>query len=581
MFDDLTTPKQATKGAGMFTDIKLPKPVQPQKLDYGAPNSDALGGASQMALNTLGGIVRGAGNIGATVLSPIDAAARLFGMQNDFIGRTDRREQMDAGVKSLGSDPESFSFGAAKLGTEIAGTSGVGGVLAKGVSAVAPKLFSSSPVAAKVLEAINTAGFKTGAPAAANMSGKAADLGIRALGGGVTGGVSAGLVNPDDAATGAIIGGALPPGLKIAGEAGKLIKNGTSSVGKNILGASTGTGADSISAAYLAGKNKSSTFLDNMRGKVSFNDVVDDAKQGLQKMRADRSAAYRGGMVDISNDKTVIDFMPIANEISKIMDMGSYKGQQINKNAASTVKEIAEKVNEWSSLDPAEFHTPEGLDALKQAIGDIRDSTQFGTAARRSADSVYNAIKNEITTQAPTYSKVMKDYSQASSTLSELERALSLGDKASKDTSIRKLQSLLRNNAQTSYGNRLDLAKTLEEKGGVNLLSSLAGQTMNSAMPRGITGAIQKGGALLGAAGTGGASIPMTIAMAPFTSPRLVGEAMYGIGRLSGGAGNVASGAQQELSRFAAQNPALLEARNALYRASPLMAILAGREAQQ
>jgi hypothetical protein len=156
-----------------------------------------------------------------------------------------------------------------------------------------------------------------------------------------------------------------------------------------------------------------------------------------------------------------------------------------------------------------------------------------------------------------------------------------LGDKASSDTAVRKLQSLLRNNAQTNYGNRLDLAKTLEDQGGVNLLSSLAGQTMSSAMPRGITGAIQKGGALLGAVGSGGASIPLTIATAPFTSPRLMGEALYGMGRLSGGAGEAANSASNGLARLATKKPALLDARNALYRASPLMAISASREAQQ
>ncbi|MFU1875666.1 hypothetical protein, partial [Enterococcus faecium] len=81
---------------------------------------------------------------------------------------------------------------------------------------------------------------------------------------------------------------------------------------------------------------------------------------------------YRQGMAGVSADKTVIDFAPIDKAVASIKSMGSYKGQQINKNAAGAVDEIADLVNQWKSLDPTEFHTPEGLDALKQAISDIR-----------------------------------------------------------------------------------------------------------------------------------------------------------------------------------------------------------------
>jgi hypothetical protein len=277
-----------------------------------------------------------------------------------------------------------------------------------------------------------------------------------------------------------------------------------------------------------------------MRGESSFDDVVTAAKQGLQNMRKERAAAYRGGMVNIKNDKTVLDMTPINDAVNNIKQSGNFKGKIINQKAGGVIDEIDTVVADWSKSNPAEFHTPEGLDALKQAIGDIRDSTQFGTPARRAADSVYNAVKNEIQAQAPTYSKVMKDYSEASSTLQEIEKALSLGDKTSKDTAIRKLQSLLRNNAQTNYGNRLDLAKTLEQKGKVNLGPAIAGQAMNSWMPRGMVGSIEKAG-MVGAPFVA----PSLLAAAPFTSPRLMGETLYGLGRLSGAAGNLIPGSAQ------------------------------------
>jgi len=84
-----------------------------------------LGSATEVARDLVAGGVRGAGSIGATLLVPVDAAARAIGVQNDFIGRDDRREQMDAGLRTLGADTGSLAFKTGKLGAEVAGTAGV------------------------------------------------------------------------------------------------------------------------------------------------------------------------------------------------------------------------------------------------------------------------------------------------------------------------------------------------------------------------------------------------------------------------------------------------------------------------
>lgn len=297
---------------------------------------------------------------------------------------------------------------------------------------------------------------------------------------------------------------------------------------KNVIGGLTGTSAETLSAAFNAGKKGASDFIENMRGKVPFEDIVDRAKEGLMKMRKDRGEQYRSGMVDIKGDKSVLDMAPIVQSVEGIKSSGNFKGKVINEKSSGIVGELEAKVNDWAKSNPEEFHTPEGLDALKQAIGDIRDSTQFGTSARRAADQVYNAVKGAIQKQAPTYSKVMKDYSEASEAISEIEKTLSLGNKGSKDAAIRKLQSLMRNNAQTNYGNRLQVGKALEEGGNVELMPSIAGQAMNTWLPRGMVGALEK-------VGTAGAAMfaPKALMLAPFMSPRLMGEAAYGTGRLS------------------------------------------------
>ena len=143
---------------------------------------------------------------------------------------------------------------------------------------------------------------------------------------------------------------------------------------------------------------------------------------------------------------------------------------------------------------------------------------------------VYDAVKNQISTQAPEYSKVMKNYTEATDQIKEIERALSLGNKASADTAMRKLQSLMRNNVNTNYGQRLELAKQLEAMGGNEMMPALAGQAMNEFTPRGLQRATAGPEAFL-AYSAGGPLLAAADLAA--SSPRLVGEAAYKYGQMA------------------------------------------------
>jgi hypothetical protein len=310
----------------------------------------------------------------------------------------------------------------------------------------------------------------------------------------------------------------------------------------NTLGLSTGAGASSVQAAYQAGKSSDSSFLAHLRGDANMGDIVQQAKDALGNMRAARNADYKSGMIDVTSDRTVLDMNPIQKTLDSAPS-GMFNGKVVNPDVVNKVQAIRDKVGEWASGDPEIFHTPEGMDQLKQAIGAIRETTQPGTAARTAADQVYNSVKNEIVKQAPAYAKVMSGYQEASDQLTEITKALSLGNKASADTSLRKLQSVMRNNVNTNYGNRAALVGQLEDQGGASIVPSLAGQALNSWTPRGLQG--------LADTGIGGAAMylhsPTLAAALPFTSPRLVGEGSYLAGKMAGKAGGAASAIANKL----------------------------------
>jgi hypothetical protein len=260
-----------------------------------------------------------------------------------------------------------------------------------------------------------------------------------------------------------------------------------------------------------------------MRGTSSPDDIIDTAKQGLRNLKMAKNAEYKAGRGVLFKDPKKIDVNPIRAELNALKQQGQYQGfQTMDETSRSVLDKIDDIVSDFSKNKKAQ--TVEGLDGLKQRIGDISVEAK-DRGAKRIKDTMYNAVKNQIKEQAPDYSKVMKKYQVAEDTIQELEKTLSLNDKASKDTALRKLFSAYRDTVQTNFGKRTSLVKTLEKAGAKGLGEMISGQTMQSWIPRGLT-----------ARGVGagiGFSQGLSPALLGF-SPRLVGEGAYYTGKTLG-----------------------------------------------
>lgn len=192
------------------------------KTDAPVDEAQALADSrKQSSANQFGGIIRGAGSIGATLMTPYDMLAG----NTKTIGNPERRKAMDDALTGLiGSDPASGMYQGMRVGTEIAGTMGVGGAAANTVSRVAPSVTQAIP---GVMAAVRTGGMTAG---------PLGGIGARTVGGAITGGLSAGLVDPEQAGTGAAIGGAMPAATKAAGAVGNAVGSGIRSAGRAIVG---------------------------------------------------------------------------------------------------------------------------------------------------------------------------------------------------------------------------------------------------------------------------------------------------------------------------------------------------------
>lgn len=197
-------------------------------MDIGAKNlpqtKGVLGGLAEIG-NTI--INRGTKS-GADVISAIDDPLGLLpdrlkrpamGITNIVTGQKPMSQaekenaERSEGLKRFMAENDSPEFTTGRIAGNILGTWPVGGVLAAPLKTV-PRL-------APLADSVASGGFRTGL-APTTVLGRAGDLGLRAAGGAVTGGASAGLVDPASAGLGAGIGGLTPPGIRALGSAGRL-----------------------------------------------------------------------------------------------------------------------------------------------------------------------------------------------------------------------------------------------------------------------------------------------------------------------------------------------------------------------
>lgn len=210
------------------------------------PQRPGPSGGDSTTLRALSGAALGVADLGNTALNVL---AYLPGKVSPAIAQWNRTRNADfEALTEQNKDSTAFKVG--RVAGNVAATAPVGGALGAGVRSVAalPRLAGAAPQLGRLATAVETGGFRTGAPTAANLAGKAANAGLRAAGGAISGGVSAAAVDPDHAVGGAMIGAALPPAL--AG-VGKLARY-TGNAAKSVVQPFTEAGQDAIAAKIIS-----------------------------------------------------------------------------------------------------------------------------------------------------------------------------------------------------------------------------------------------------------------------------------------------------------------------------------------
>jgi hypothetical protein len=427
--------------------------------------------------NAVLGAVRGAGSIGATLLAPVDALARAAGVQNDFIGRTDRREAMDGGLRELGANPDSFAFKAGRVGGEVAGSAGAGGVVAKAVGAAAPFLGAAAPAAGRLATSLESGGLTIGQASGVpqNMLLRMVNnVGTRVAGGAGAGAASAGLVDSNAMGTGALVGGAVAPVARAAGAIGGAAVGavrgmrdvatsaGQGRVAESVLRASATNPAEAAKAlagarAIVPGSNPTAAQVANDPGLAQLErTLLSDPRTapGLQ-MRFGEQRAARGAAIDevaatAPGSGTYYDDIAEGRDMFAREDYAKAFKEGIDPEMATSMKREIASLLERPSVQAAvadakrlaaetgqtvtDIGSLRGLDWVKKAIDNqISKASSPGSAlgkadlnALQNTSRDLNALLEQI---SPAYNEANRSYAQMSRQINSMDVARSLEKK--------------------------------------------------------------------------------------------------------------------------------------------------------
>jgi len=181
------------------------KPAPLEQIEVNGPQPESMGPMEALGGLAMGGL-KGASRIGNIIVGTVMG------------DRAEREKSIDQFMGDR-ADTDSALFKIGDIGAQVAGTAGVGGVFGKAASKV--------PQAAKYAELLRSGGFSLG-PAATNSA--LANALLRGGSGALTGGAATAMVSPEDAGTGAMIGGATPLAVQGAAKVGQAIGGGPTHV---------------------------------------------------------------------------------------------------------------------------------------------------------------------------------------------------------------------------------------------------------------------------------------------------------------------------------------------------------------
>ena len=329
--------------------------------------------------------------------------------------------------------------------------------------------------------------------------------------------------------------------------AGGLAKGGGKALA-GFAGVLSGTGSNVQRVAAEAGR-KGGSYADDFKlgrsAEFDFTDVIPKLQLAVQNLRKNRSDSYLANKKNWGEVTAPLEWEPITISLKEIMEESGFKGLSgkakrvgVLSSTDNIAKKIRSTINKWRKLDPKEFHTPLGMDQLKQKISDLGEGLKPGSAEARLVGKARDTIKAQIEGQAPGYKDAMGDYAEASRLLDKMKTIVKTDSKGQTNIpgTLKAISSILKKDSTLGY--KRSLTDELQKAGGGNLDEIIAGAASRDVLPQGAFNQVKTG---VSTAGAGAITPLLAIPTAIASSPRLSTTLGYRGGQALGGAQKLAT----------------------------------------
>ena len=326
---------------------------------------------------------------------------------------------------------------------------------------------------------------------------------------------------------------------------------GSGTLGKQVSGYLTGTGAGALDTAIKTGKNYGATgffasptakqkqkdFLDSLNEKISTEQITTDLEKAVSELKKSTKIDYQNKLAGLKLQDVKIQPSIVAQQFNEFIRKEKTKGgtTRFGADTNNFLETIYKELNEISK-NPAK-HTAADLHQLKFKIDDMlpKDLT---TQTSRVNMELATIIDNVIASKSSGYTNMNKAYSTAKKLEQKFIEDLAVGNKKNATQTMNRLLSVLKDQNLTNYGARLESLKLLDNITEQNLFEKLAGTQLSGLIPRGNVGKLTMGGSIVvpmaEAMLTGTNFVPPS-AILPglaLTSPKIAGTTGNILGRL-------------------------------------------------
>lgn len=317
-------------------------------------------------------------------------------------------------------------------------------------------------------------------------------------------------------------------------------------ISESVLGISSGAGAMPVNLAF---NMPGSRALKNaMSGKTGGAVIVENARDGLHKMRQNRAEQYRSQLADIieQSGDVIMELAPVrraleeglvefkvnvsyrtrrSGKVETVLDFSRTRMPEVHQAA---IQKVAKIIDDWGSQ--AGDTGVLGMDTLKQTLG--QQFSPHADPANIIAMRTTRAARQQLVDAIPGYEKMTRTYQDMSDMIREIESELSMGSRKTKGATLRKLATIISRDGDY----RQALIQSIDANTATALMEQLAGYALKDYVPHTLVG---RGMAMAAISGMAVSNLfsgnPLVLAMAISNSPRLVGEILLALGTVRKG----------------------------------------------